>query len=502
MAEKKGFDLGALLADVSEPDTGREQIEYIRLELIDEDPNNFYQLSDIEELAANIAMCGLQQPIRVRKHPDAAERYMIVSGHRRRAAVKLLAEENPERWAEVGCIVERESGSSSLQQLRLIYANSNTRTMTSAETSEQAVQVEKLLYHLKEEGYEFPGRMRDHVAAAVNASTTKLARLKVIREKLAFCWKASYKKAELAESTAYALAQMPKSWQTLIYDNYGTKPKQLQTDFVVAYRDRFVKISKTACGAKGNVVCEHKVEMMKMSCKDRYQDPCWNSYCCLKCTSLQTCRHSCAHAATKKKELKDTTKEAEIRSMEDRIRREKPTVDFIREVHNRVGIARKTGGVSVQKLFEAQKKMYSAVVDDPEQEKLESGTAKFTVNTNLPFGYSAYAPAFMSACRVADALNCSIDYLLGRSEDLRPVGGWQTGTPWENGKYVVRAQFDPDAPIVTDDMHWDGEWLMFGSPIGDFVKVLSWIPLPDESQYDDVPVLDLAEMLEESQDDE
>ena len=53
------FKLGDALRGVSDFGTGREQIEYIRLNLIDSDPNNFYQLSDIDQLADNIELCGL-----------------------------------------------------------------------------------------------------------------------------------------------------------------------------------------------------------------------------------------------------------------------------------------------------------------------------------------------------------------------------------------------------------------------------------------------------------
>ena len=118
-----GFDLGELLKDAPKLDTGREQIEYIRLDLIEEDPNNFYQLSGIDELAANIELCGLQQPIRVRLTDGGC--YRIVSGHRRRKAVEMLAQDNPERWSEIPCIVEADDASPALQQLRLIYANAN-----------------------------------------------------------------------------------------------------------------------------------------------------------------------------------------------------------------------------------------------------------------------------------------------------------------------------------------------------------------------------------------
>lgn len=148
------FDLADVLKGVPNLGTSKKQLEYIKRELIDPDPNNFYSLTGIEELAANIQLCGLQQPILVR--PIDGGRYMVVSGHRRRAAIELLAEDEPEKWEEISCLVERDEASPELQQLRLIYANANTRTMTGAELAEQAAQVEKLLYQLKEQGYEFP----------------------------------------------------------------------------------------------------------------------------------------------------------------------------------------------------------------------------------------------------------------------------------------------------------------------------------------------------------
>ena len=185
MAEKKtGFNLAEALAGVSELDTGvdgREQIEYIDIDRIDDDPNNFYELSGLNELAANIELCGLQQPIRVRVNPDDGSRFIIVSGHRRRAAIRQLVNDGRDDLREIPCIRERTDGSAALQELRLIYANSDTRKLTSAEISKQAERVEALLYQLKDEGYEFPGRMRDHVAEACKLSKTKLANLKVIR---------------------------------------------------------------------------------------------------------------------------------------------------------------------------------------------------------------------------------------------------------------------------------------------------------------------------------
>ena len=79
------FNLADVLKDVPNLDTKREQIEYIPLDLIDGDSENFYSLSEIESLANNIATVGLQQPLRLRVHPTEEGRYIAVSGHRRRS---------------------------------------------------------------------------------------------------------------------------------------------------------------------------------------------------------------------------------------------------------------------------------------------------------------------------------------------------------------------------------------------------------------------------------
>ena len=50
------FDLAKLMKDVSKMDTGRQQIRYIPLDLIDPDPANFYSLDGLEELNQNGAV--------------------------------------------------------------------------------------------------------------------------------------------------------------------------------------------------------------------------------------------------------------------------------------------------------------------------------------------------------------------------------------------------------------------------------------------------------------
>jgi hypothetical protein len=141
---------------------------------------------------------------------------IIISGHRRRAAIRKLVEDGREDLRKIPCIRETGEGSAALQELRLIYANSDTRKLSDAEISKQAERVEALLYQLKEEGYEFPGRMRDHVAEACKVSASKLARLKVIRDGLIESFSARYEQSQLAEQTAYTLARLPQETQQRI----------------------------------------------------------------------------------------------------------------------------------------------------------------------------------------------------------------------------------------------------------------------------------------------
>lgn len=185
------FDLTSVLTGAAALDTGaqtgsRDILKYIDHEDIFTDERNFYSIEGIDELAANIQLCGLQQPLRVRRCDNDIDGtfYRIVSGHRRFAALNKLIEAG-ERDGQIPCIVEQDTVSPELQELRLIFANSDTRKLTSWDLSKQAQRVEALLYALAEQGYEFPGRMRDHVAEACNISRTKLARLKAIDNHLA-----------------------------------------------------------------------------------------------------------------------------------------------------------------------------------------------------------------------------------------------------------------------------------------------------------------------------
>lgn len=218
MASKFSIRDAIAAGSVPELGTKQEQIEYIDIDLLMSDERNFYELTGIEELAASIELIGLQQPIRVRAKGDA---YVIVSGHRRKAALRHLVLDGREDLRLVPCIVESGQVSEAMQELRLIYANSDTRKLSNADLAKQAERIKFLLYQLKEEGVEFPGRMRDHVAEACQISKSKLARLEVIQKGLISNLRPIWEAGTLPEANAHRIAQEPDYVQAELIRRVG-----------------------------------------------------------------------------------------------------------------------------------------------------------------------------------------------------------------------------------------------------------------------------------------
>lgn len=422
------FDLGEALKNVSNSGTGREHLEYIRLDLIDSDPNNFYQLSDIDELAANIELCGLQQPVRVRPNPENSERYMIVSGHRRRAALERLAKDDPERWQEVPCIVSRDVVSPALQQLQLIFANSNTRKMTDSEIATQAAQTKKLLYQLKEdEGFEFPGRMRDHVAEIVKISKSKLARLEAIDKNLAAAWQPVWKEGTLPENTAYELSKMPKAYQTLLFEEKsrtGANLKSLYADDVKKFAERAATIVKQSCSIFGGDCGNYENKMRKSAVADRYYGCDCDSKCCRDCRELLRCQRACPRLKETIKQLKADAKQSAKQEAAAKEEKDRPRVEKISALWQRFGLARE---MAFKEFADCKKAMNvcSLPYDSTKMVQLECGEAKITADTMLPFGYASYLSDVTKLTALADLFGCSLDYLLCRTDvkEMAQEGG-------------------------------------------------------------------------------
>lgn len=499
------FDITSVLQSVSGPDTGKEQIEYIALDKLDPDENNFYSLNGLGELAENIELIGLQQPLRVRPGSEPG-RFTIVSGHRRRAAILMIADGGSDQFKDgVPCIVDRGEASAALRELRLIYANAATRVMTSAEQSKQAERVEMLLYELKEEGMEFPGRMRDHVAEACKLSKTKLARLHAIRKNLVPRMLDYFDKGELNETAAYELQKLPEKAQELIAD-YCEKRKSCNWFYSwqlekAAERTEIYLNPKTGRICGGN--CTHKEARFLQALRSTYI-PCEGG-CCLNCGQSDYCEVPCQRALeTRKQKAKDQKAEQAERDKERLAAQEKEQQMLKDE--------RRRAAMRLLPLIEE-----AGLSDDyamPATHPWNTGTKVSYIRKMAmgEFGDEHYysgnglLPENVSTLgKWADVLRCSVDYLAGRTEDPDPeepeeddgaADGpqWKEGEPKENGRYLCMVDMQT-VRLHEQRCEWkDGCWYAYGNPMHDLFKVIYWFRLPTRTEF----YLDTGEEAEES----
>lgn len=509
----KKFEMGDYLKTLAQPvsnsDTGREQIEYIDVDLLDKDQNNFYQLSDLDALADNIATVGLQQPIRVRDGENG--HVVIVSGHRRTAAIRKLVAEGRTDLREVPCIRERGEASPALQELRLIYANSSTRDLSLAEISRQAEKVRELLYQLQEEGYEFPGRMRDHVAEACKISKSKLARLDAIRNNLAPNIRKAYwegpKDKSLTESTAYELSRLPAEMQNGIVSAYKTYSgsnvyglRYMSADIVttIAKEAKEIRVRKTKCPCGGSCTYQEGqvARVMEMRVKNRWcHIPC-SGKCCADCPSLETCKSPCPKTRDKQKALKAQSRTQKRHEAEERQAKERPAVERITSLWQRFGCLREQAGLTVKEYFEKIDCPYGSPARDAEEH--EAGR-KIDAHTELPFGYNVHLSDINRWLAAADALGCSVDYLMMRTNeprmadelaaDPRTCAGQTSLAAWMPGGTTPAAPCDAvadfklgsdDGRVIRMTCRWDGKAFLFKKgkePINS--DVVRWLALPD-----------------------
>ena len=214
--------LGKFLSEVVEIETEPEQIIYLDIDNIESNPRNFYGLRDIEGLAGLIAVSHMIEPLTVTKQDNG--KYMLISGHRRRAAVQKLLEEGTYTERKLPCIVktrkkikiEEENGETTefdedaVEMLNLIASNRGQREERTVDEKLQEVKYleafAKAIYNQKDRGNR--GRFRTFFAEEIlNISTTQLHRMKSM-EKLTEKVRRAMDEGRISESVAAEFATM------------------------------------------------------------------------------------------------------------------------------------------------------------------------------------------------------------------------------------------------------------------------------------------------------
>lgn len=427
MGKGKSFDLAAMMETVSKLDTtaSAPQVRMIPLEDILTNRDNFYRVSkeDLQPLADSIALDGLQQYPVVMPSDKEPGKYLLISGHRRTAAIRMLVEEDGrEDLRLVPCTV-REYASRNMAELQMILANSTARVLAPAEVSRQAQRLEELFYRLKEEeGFEFPGRMRDRVAVACQVSAPKIARLKVIREKLkAPEFLLLFEKNKLPEQTAYALARLPEEFQKrlagITADISGIAAEQVLKQYSEGWRwepDQKCPDGK-AC-KRGDAFLRRDLE--------HPHNMCGGKTCCLVCRRAKEeyapCDRMCSKARALQKEKQDEKKARAEEEKQARIAQYKEETQLHAQ---RVLRAIEMAGLTDEEIIPWG---YSGRFTVEEIRALAAG--------EFPEGKCWYhaelsAESLTRPDQTAETLSCSTDYLLGMTDELTPPASGMAGNP-------------------------------------------------------------------------
>lgn len=450
------FDVSSIFAEelkkVSKSDTGHTLREVDVDDLIGNE-GNFYSVDEaaLEELKNSIALSGIMDPPTVTETEDG--KYRLISGHRRTAAVRALVAEGREDLRKVPVFV-RNPRSAAMEELELIMANSTARVLSSAEVSQAAQRVERLLYELKEQGVEFPGRMRDHVAAACNVSKTKLANLHAIESNCIADFRKMWADGKIPDATALELSRCDTAFQMRMRDAFARLKSFPTAASIESLRDmqkRGAKWRPSAClrcpdgrlcpSSRDDAVLRHDATCCS------FEPKCKGEMCCMDCkygAKARGCYDVCEQMCSKAKQYR-TDKSAEAKAAEAEAQETQQRWRRGKVQHDAQRIVRAADAALCPD---------SAVLDFgngscPTKLAMIRRYAEGNFGDERLWNSDRLIPRGDKVPAICETLRCSADYLLGLTDELTPQAvsksdtgnGWQTGTDYPDGMILAVFRF-------------------------------------------------------------
>jgi|GEM_PF-3025828 len=222
-----------LLNDVSLSMANRVmEITYLPRKSIQVNEKNAYSISEIEALAQDIRMAGLEQPLVV--HQTVGGIYKLLSGHRRLAAINLLISEGS--WqGSIPCIVkELEEYELPLpndlkEHYSILRTNAHNRKPTDSDIQHEMRAYKEIVLELRKNGYKeliigyddngdpktksIKGRTREVVADMLGISTGQLSKHEKVDKKASDEVKRAVKESRVSIAVADQIADMPEEMQ-------------------------------------------------------------------------------------------------------------------------------------------------------------------------------------------------------------------------------------------------------------------------------------------------
>lgn len=214
---------------------GRAVLKYIDVYDLVPSEDNFYSMTQIEELASLIEISGgVKQPGLVA--PLGGGKYRVIAGHRRRLASIFLAEQGKEQYRKMPCMVEEapreEPGSpeeaEEAEKLReidegiLLIATNGQREKTDWERVQEVTRLRELLER-KRQFEKVPGQTRKIIAEQLGTTPAQVGRYESIAKHLTPEFQSELAAGRVNVSVAYELSTMPEREQAAALQEYRQK---------------------------------------------------------------------------------------------------------------------------------------------------------------------------------------------------------------------------------------------------------------------------------------
>jgi len=217
---------GKIEADQSSP------VKWISVYDLVPNPQNFYELNDIEGLETAIELQGgITTSLEVKVIDN--NKYMIIAGHRRRqAVVNLLANKSDKLKSDkVPCIVQEYTPEQEV--IALVFSNRYQRVRSKEEESKEFQLLKPILKNLYEEAKRqgtVNGRFRKFCADFFDVSESTIHRMESM-EKLAPEIKEELQQGKITPTAAMELTALSAAEQKAVYEDtkgHGATVKAVQ----------------------------------------------------------------------------------------------------------------------------------------------------------------------------------------------------------------------------------------------------------------------------------
>lgn len=186
-------------------DTFTDDIRMLDVDLLKESPDNFFSVTRVEELAETIlAQGGVKENLIVK--PSEGGCYEIISGHRRRAAVRYLLDRGEPVSRYLPCLVAQyeEDGA---KPLDIVLMNLSARVISDAELYKSYLVINGVLREKKRLGERF-GQVQKTLAQTLGVSTGQAAKMQAIGKNAAEEVRQAVESGELSINTAEKIAKL------------------------------------------------------------------------------------------------------------------------------------------------------------------------------------------------------------------------------------------------------------------------------------------------------